>query len=352
MIKSVLAAIFIALAAAGAAQAQEQIVLPCYQNPSAGGQGCIPVSAANPLPVTGGGGGGGGAVTLPLTPSIANGSGVVPTQGGAVLSATNGDFTNILQGNAVLSTGNPIFTQLTAGAASIGTVAATQSGTWNVTNISGTISLPTGAATAANQTNVIGTKNAGTAATNSILDGLVFNSSPLTLTTGQQASLQGDANGYLKVNVAVGGGGVVTVADGADVTQGAIADSAATAGGTGTVSAKLRETTSLLNSILTSVSSALPAPAGTPTQTSVACGTGSTTFLAASTATQFIMIKVPQTAANAVWFNFAGNAAVAAAPSVDIPVGGSLLWGATSFLPTTQINCIASASTTVTLMYK
>lgn len=32
-----------------------------------------------------------------------------------------------------------------------GTVAATQSGTWNLTNISGTISLPTGAATAANQ---------------------------------------------------------------------------------------------------------------------------------------------------------------------------------------------------------
>lgn len=33
-----------------------------------------------------------------------------------------------------------------------GTVAATQSGTWNVTNVSGTVSLPTGAATAANQT--------------------------------------------------------------------------------------------------------------------------------------------------------------------------------------------------------
>lgn len=32
-----------------------------------------------------------------------------------------------------------------------GTVAATQSGTWNITNISGTISLPTGASTAANQ---------------------------------------------------------------------------------------------------------------------------------------------------------------------------------------------------------
>jgi hypothetical protein len=33
-----------------------------------------------------------------------------------------------------------------------GTVAATQSGTWNITNVSGTVSLPTGASTAANQT--------------------------------------------------------------------------------------------------------------------------------------------------------------------------------------------------------
>lgn len=36
-----------------------------------------------------------------------------------------------------------------------GTVAATQSGTWNVTNISGTVSLPTGASTSANQTTII-----------------------------------------------------------------------------------------------------------------------------------------------------------------------------------------------------
>jgi hypothetical protein len=37
-----------------------------------------------------------------------------------------------------------------------GTVAATQSGTWNVTNVSGTVSLPTGASTAANQSTAIG----------------------------------------------------------------------------------------------------------------------------------------------------------------------------------------------------
>ncbi len=51
------------------------------------------------------------AVTAALngTPSLANGNGVVPTQGGAVLSATNGMFTNVLQGNAVLSLTNPLF---------------------------------------------------------------------------------------------------------------------------------------------------------------------------------------------------------------------------------------------------
>lgn len=47
-----------------------------------------------------------------------------------------------------------------------------------------------------------GTKNAGTAADNSLLAGGVYNSTPLTLTNTQQASLQSDVNGYLKVNVA------------------------------------------------------------------------------------------------------------------------------------------------------
>lgn len=34
-------------------------------------------------------GGGGGAVTLPTTPSVANGSGVVPTEGGTAVTASN-----------------------------------------------------------------------------------------------------------------------------------------------------------------------------------------------------------------------------------------------------------------------
>ena len=58
-----------------------------------------------------------------------------------------------------------------------------------------------------------GTKAAGTAAANSLLAGLIYNSSPITLTTGQQAAIQGDANGFLKVNIAAGG--TVGIAQGA-----------------------------------------------------------------------------------------------------------------------------------------
>lgn len=60
-----------------------------------------------------------------------------------------------------------------------------------------------------------------------------------------------------------GGGGAVTVADGADVTQGAIADAAATAGSAGTVSAKLRYMTTQLDNINTNVQAAIPSGTNT-----------------------------------------------------------------------------------------
>ena len=45
----------------------------------------------------------------------------------------------------------PVYGQLQQSGGSGTTVTATQSGTWNISNISGTVSLPTGAATAAKQ---------------------------------------------------------------------------------------------------------------------------------------------------------------------------------------------------------
>lgn len=54
-----------------------------------------------------------------------------------------------------------------------------------------------------------------------------------------------------------GGGGAVTVADGADVTQGAIADAVVAAGAAGTVSAKLRRLTTDLAALLAKLPAAL-----------------------------------------------------------------------------------------------
>ena len=68
-------------------------------------------------------------------------------------------------------------------------------------NLNATVVGTAGAAlaTSANQTNVQGSATGGTAGTSSMLAGGIYNSSAPTLTTGQQAALQFDVNGNLKV---------------------------------------------------------------------------------------------------------------------------------------------------------
>jgi hypothetical protein len=74
-------------------------------------------------------------------------------------------------------------------------ISTNSSGQVNINNISGTVSLPTGAATSANQTAVIGSATGGTAAVDSELIGGVYNSTLPTLTNGQQAAIQLDSSG-------------------------------------------------------------------------------------------------------------------------------------------------------------
>lgn len=99
-----------------------------------------------------------------------------------------------------------------------GTVAATQSGTWNINNVSGTVSLPTGAATAANQTTVgnqttkinDGTDTAlVTAAGALVVDGS-GSTQPVSGTVTANAG-----TGTFTTNVAQVGGNTVTTGSGA-----------------------------------------------------------------------------------------------------------------------------------------
>lgn len=106
-------------------------------------------------------GGGGGYVDVKVTPSgaltveIDDGGGSITVDGSVTVSGTVTANTGLSQpltdaqlraSNVGVSVSNFPATQPVSG-----TVSANQSGTWNVNNISGTISLPTGAATSANQ---------------------------------------------------------------------------------------------------------------------------------------------------------------------------------------------------------
>lgn len=82
------------------------------------------------------------------------------------------------------------------------TTITANAGTGTMAVSAASLPLPAGAATATNQTSVIGSVGAGTAAINSELVGGVYNTSAPTLTTGQQAALQTDSSANLKVNVA------------------------------------------------------------------------------------------------------------------------------------------------------
>lgn len=94
---------------------------------------------------------------------------------------------------------------------------------------------------------------------------------------------------------------------------------------------------------------------GTPTQTSVSCGTGSTNLLAAGAATLFVILRNPTTATQTIWVNVTGVAAVAAVPSMDLPPGGELDFTSSenSYLPTAQFNCISGGTaSSLALIYK
>lgn len=90
------------------------------------------------------------AVTQSTTPWIVDGSGVTQPISAVSLPLPSGAATAAKQdtGNTSLAS---IDSKLTNPLPISGTVAATQSGTWNITNVSGTVSLPTGASTATRQ---------------------------------------------------------------------------------------------------------------------------------------------------------------------------------------------------------
>jgi trimeric autotransporter adhesin len=109
-------------------------------------------------------------IAIPVSATLASPTTVrIEDSTGAALDS-NGSGALLVDGSAVTQpvSGTVTVQQSTAAnlnATVTGTVAATQSGTWNINNISGTVSLPTGASTAANQATVIANQTNGTQTT-------------------------------------------------------------------------------------------------------------------------------------------------------------------------------------------
>jgi len=132
--------------------------------------------------------------------TIANAWPVLPTDGTNSQSFTASGEAKVTVNTALPAGTNVIghvITDSGSTTAVTGTVAATQSGTWNINNVSGTVSLPTGASTSANQTNgnqktqiVDGSGNVISSTSNS-LNVNVTNTEPIS---GTVTSNQGTPN--------------------------------------------------------------------------------------------------------------------------------------------------------------
>jgi hypothetical protein len=160
---------------------------------------------------------------LNTTPSLANGNGVVPTQGGSVLSATNGLYSNLLQGNAVLSATNGLFVAPTTAATwtvEPGNTANTTPWLMTINQGSNSAAVVTGSTTpttsnpalvvslspSTNGLTPTATGQNQTPPSGWLMMGAEFNTSPTTITPGNASPLQVDSAGNLLVNVKTGGG--------------------------------------------------------------------------------------------------------------------------------------------------
>lgn len=108
---------------------------------------------------------------------------------------------NIQVNNIDVSNANPVPISDAGGSITIdGTVSATQSGTWNINNISGTISLPTGAATESTLSSIDTEVTSIDAKTPSLGQTLMALSTPVVIASDQSAVPISDDGGSITVD--------------------------------------------------------------------------------------------------------------------------------------------------------
>jgi hypothetical protein len=90
---------------------------------------------------------------------------------------------------------------------------------------------------------------------------------------------------------------------------------------------------------------------GTPLEAAVSCGIVSTQALTASSASVFVMIQNPTS--NSIWLDLTGAAATTGAPSYLLGATATLMLSVgAGFVPTNAINCSATVTSSISVVYK
>lgn len=215
-----LGALFLLFSDPAAAQGISQKVAVC--NPSYTNR-CMAPDTNGAIPITGS-----------LTPSGTQNVNVTQIGGNAVTTtipvSDGGDSLTVDTLQLPSSLGvKTAASSLSVAPASDSTFPVTQSGIWNITNVSGTISLPTGASTSALQAtgntslssidskltsplSIVGNvASLGADSGNPVKVGCVYNSTAPTVTTGQRVDCQATNRGESIVAFGLAGGGVSSV---------------------------------------------------------------------------------------------------------------------------------------------
>ena len=149
-------------------------------------------------------------------------SGLLRVDGSGVTQPVSGTFWQATQPVSIAAT---VAVTDNAGSLTVdngGTFAvqAAQSGTWNITNVSGTVSLPTGAATEASLAKLTVTQNASTTGVTLVGNGAFVTTSAPSYTTAQVSALSLTTSGALRVDIgATSANGTAIKVDGSAVTQ-------------------------------------------------------------------------------------------------------------------------------------
>jgi len=157
--------------------------------------------------------------TAQTSPFSLTTAGALRVDGSAVTQPVSGTVAVTQSGTWTVQPGNTANTTAWLVTGTGGVFPASQSGTWNITNVSGTVSLPTGASTSANQPSNATQGSTTSGQTGNLGMGAVTTSAP-SYTTAQTSPLSLTTTGGLRVDLT--GTGANTTAlkvDGSAVTQ-------------------------------------------------------------------------------------------------------------------------------------